>query len=483
MTMTKPTYPVYGLHADLNPHQQDALAWLLDRPRALLAHEMGLGKTVTTLAYIAALEARGELAKTHAGRQSPCRVLWVTEASLLEQARRSVERFLPDYTVEVGAPSGVKAKRRWEDAYGAHGPDILIVSYEMASRRQDLQTTAAPALLVLDEVGKVRGGDGSNSSGAKQKGGALFRTVRGLAARSPRVVGLTASWLQNRPTDPYYILSAIGTPSLWPYPEFERRFCVLERTHTNQYTGKDEYAPLSWTHDNTAVAEVREYLAQFMHLVDVEDTGLTLPVQAGTQQRWVTLTGAERRAYDAASRYDGLDGYHKRERALVAAANASGGDSSLIAALMEELAKRPREQAIVYCGAKEMLSHVEKHLANGGITYGRLDGDVKVGRERDEVIDAFREGRLDILLGSKVLEHGLDLQHCRLLFSVDSAWNPEREKQREGRIRRIGSPHETYEHLSILPETSHHRRKVSKLDQKRELIARVAPPRRSFSAE
>lgn len=482
MTMPEPTYPPYGLHADLNPHQQDALGWLLDRPRALLAHEVGLGKTVTTLAYIAALDARGELARTHAGRQSPCHVLWITEASLLDQARRSVERFLPDCTVEVDGPKGKGAHQRWDDAYGAHGPDILILSYEMANRRrQALRSQAPPALLVLDEVGKVRGGDGSNSSGAKQKGGSLYRMVQELAARTPRVVGLTASWLQNRPTDPYFILSAIGTPNLWPYPEFERRFCVLERTHTNQYTGKDECAPLSWTGDDTAVAEVREYLAKFMHLMDVEDTGLTLPTRVGPQQRWVTLTGAERRAYDAASGYDGLDGYHKREKALVAAANASGGDSSLIAALMEELAKRPREQAIVYCGAKEMLTHLEKHLANAGVVYGRLDGDVKVGRERDEIIDAFREGRLDVLLGSKVLEHGLDLQHCRLLFSIDSAWNPERENQREGRIRRIGSPHETYEHLSILPETSHHRRKVSKVDQKRNLIARVAPPRRSFS--
>ena len=78
-----------------------------------------------------------------------------------------------------------------------------------------------------------------------------------------------------------------------------------------------------------------------------------------------------------------------------------------------------------------------------------------------------------MLIGSKVLERGLNLQHCRVLLSLDSSWNPAREAQRTGRICRIGSPHASVEHVTFLGDTPVTRRKVEQLHNRRAMAEAV----------
>ncbi len=101
-----------------------------------------------------------------------------------------------------------------------------------------------------------------------------------------------------------------------------------------------------------------------------------------------------------------------------------------------------------------------------GIRVRSIEGKLKP-HERSKAISEFRH-RPDIrvLVGSSVLERGLDLQFCRVLISLDATDNPQREHQREGRLRRIGSPHQTYEHLTLLPNTPQMRRRMASLRRK-----------------
>ena len=50
--------------------------------------------------------------------------------------------------------------------------------------------------------------------------------------------------------------------------------------------------------------------------------------------------------------------------------------------------------------------------------------------------------RFDILITTDVLAEGENLQQCRHIINFDLPWNPMRLVQRNGRINRIGSPHE-----------------------------------------
>jgi SNF2 family DNA or RNA helicase len=441
-----------AMRATLYPHQAEAVAWLLGHPRALLAHATGLGKTVEGIAYIAALSQHGELPLLRSSKQaSQCRALWVTDATLLEQTRRSIARFLPGFTVEVGGPSGQRGHKRWRATYGDFGPDILLMNYELVNSRKHWLDTFTPALVVMDEIGKIR------------NGGAQWKAVRTVSRRAPRSVGMTASWLQNSPADLHRILDAIGTPELWPYKTFEERFCTMRYTHTDAW-GRDHYTPDDWTDDPRQLGEMRTYLDGCMHQLDIGAVGLALPERVGSTQRWVQLSHAEQRAYDTAAKWRGLHGHQRREKAP----KTAGADSALIAALMEELSAREPGQAIVYCESLDMLALAGERFSTSGVTHVVIEGKVSQ-EDRTKAVDAFRAGEVRVLLGSRVLEHGLDLQHCRVLISVDSSWNPERERQREGRIRRIGSPHATCEHLTLLPDTPHTRNKLATVEKKSRL--------------
>ena len=97
------------------------------------------------------------------------------------------------------------------------------------------------------------------------------------------------------------------------------------------------------------------------------------------------------------------------------------------------------------------LDRVQELLDAAGVGWVRIDG--KRGGRKDALRDFEHDPEVRVLLGTRVLERGLNLQHARLLVSLDSSYNPAREAQREGRICRIGSPHATYEHVTFLGDT------------------------------
>jgi hypothetical protein len=62
---------------------------------------------------------------------------------------------------------------------------------------------------------------------------------------------------------------------------------------------------------------------------------------------------------------------------------------------------------------------------------------------KEQVKNRFREGEIQILLGTESLSEGLNLQTCGILINYDMPWNPMRVEQRIGRIDRIGQQFET----------------------------------------
>jgi superfamily II DNA or RNA helicase len=113
------------------------------------------------------------------------------------------------------------------------------------------------------------------------------------------------------------------------------------------------------------------------------------------------------------------------------------------------------EKALVWAENLDHLSVMEHWLDTANISWLRIDGGSNQSRRRD-TITAFHETPVRVLLGTKVLERGLDgLQHCRVLISLGNTFNPAREAQRVGRIRRVGSPHASVEHHVFLTSTQH----------------------------
>jgi superfamily II DNA or RNA helicase len=66
--------------------------------------------------------------------------------------------------------------------------------------------------------------------------------------------------------------------------------------------------------------------------------------------------------------------------------------------------------------------------------------------------DLAPKDQIDILVSTDVLSEGQNLQDCGVIINYDLTWNPIRLVQRNGRIDRIGSPHDTVVICNMFPE-------------------------------
>ena len=62
------------------------------------------------------------------------------------------------------------------------------------------------------------------------------------------------------------------------------------------------------------------------------------------------------------------------------------------------------------------------------------------------------DGEVDVMLSTDILSEGQNLQQAQAVLSYDMPWNPQRVVQRNGRVIRLRSPHETAYLYTLLPE-------------------------------
>jgi SNF2 family DNA or RNA helicase len=95
-------------------------------------------------------------------------------------------------------------------------------------------------------------------------------------------------------------------------------------------------------------------------------------------------------------------------------------------------------------------------------------------RERSFAIDAFTRGRRRVLIGTKAIERGHNLQCAALAVNADLPWNPAALKQRLGRLRRLESKHQVIRIRDLAAEDTVETKLIApKLDDKHKLAEDV----------
>lgn len=410
----------------LKPHQRAGVEWLLDTPRALLADDVGLGKTVQVIGMLAQLAHDGD----------PCLrtpVVWLTDPSLVDQTQRELDRFLVGFTVLTSSDVDYRPTKKAEKARAQrfHNgvPDVLVANYQQTLAQRSLlasEVFARPGVVVLDEAMSLKGGD------------KMHRATARFTKSASRVVALTATPLENHAHETYMVLDLLNPPGLWSRSVFEERFIEWE-----QFPGQ---APKPADLLPAKREEFRRYLGGVMLRRTIEELGLSLPVKVGEDYRRVPLSRAQQREW---SNFRRTRGRRRADRDNIAL--EVRGHSSLLDACMDEVT-RSAEKVVVYCERIKMLDLLSDRLMEAGVGFRPIRGDTP-DAERTSALDAFRcDPDVRVLAGSRVIERGLNLQHARRLISLVQSYNPAREHQREGRIRRLGSPHATYQHLVLEPD-------------------------------
>ncbi len=140
-------------------------------------------------------------------------------------------------------------------------------------------------------------------------------------------------------------------------------------------------------------------------------------------------------------------------------------------ALKEIMASTPSQKVAIFTGFQDTAEYLRGRIENDQGLLGDRRWTVVAGSATDadarmQALQRFCPksvggprgrssddgGEVDVLLSTDVLSEGQNLQQAQAVLSFDMPWNPQRVVQRNGRVIRLHSPHETAYLYTLLPK-------------------------------
>ena len=139
-------------------------------------------------------------------------------------------------------------------------------------------------------------------------------------------------------------------------------------------------------------------------------------------------------------------------------------------ALEAVLSSKMAQKVAIFTSFQDTASYLKERIENSPEILGGRSWTVVIGSEtsadtRARELERFcpesvtgdphfvpAGGEVDVMLSTDILSEGQNLQQAQAVLSYDMPWNPQRVVQRNGRIIRLRSPHETAYMYTLLPE-------------------------------
>ncbi len=440
-----PVTPPASFRGDLRPYQERGLAWLSFLGDlglgGILADDMGLGKSVQTLALLDRERAqRGEPAGVPAagvpGTQAaePGPTLLICPMSLVGNWQREAERFTPDLAVHVHHGSD-----RLSGA-GLHaavtGADLVITTYALAARDREALAAVPWRRVVCDEAQNIK------NAGTRQA-----RAVRALPARSR--LALTGTPVENHLGELWSIMEFTSPGLLGPAEKFRERFAVPVQRHGDEEAA-DRLKRLTGPFILRRVKTDQSIISDLPDKVEMKIWCTLTPEQASLYQATVT---------DMLARIDAAEADIER-RGLVLATMAKLkqvcnhpahllGDGSRLPGRSGKLARLEEicdeivaagDKALCFTQYAEFGRVLQPYLAARlGCPVLYLHGGT-AKKTRDALVAEFQEAAEPavFLLSLKAGGTGLNLTAASHVIHFDRWWNPAVEDQATDRAFRIG---------------------------------------------
>lgn len=200
---------------ELRPYQLEASALITNRGRALLALDLGTGKTVVSLHAIEELRDRGEV---------ECALLIMSSSLTVQWANRIKEFTDQDCVVIDGSMTPVKRKKAYQEALQER-PSYVVMGLRQVVSDAWFVEALKPELGLVDEVTSIK-----NFRPQQTK------TIKN-SVRTPYRVGLTAEPIENgKAEEVYSIMEWIDDSVFGNWRDFENNF-IDRNEYTNIITG------------------------------------------------------------------------------------------------------------------------------------------------------------------------------------------------------------------------------------------------------
>lgn len=407
------------------PHQTDTARRVLFEMsgRAILADEVGLGKTIEA----------GLILKEYIVRGLVSKVLILVPASLVLQWVRELNS-------KFGIPAIAQKK-----AY-SWGNDIVVASMDTAKRdpHQEILLNEEYDMLIIDEAHKLKNKKTSN-----------YQFIQKL--RKKYCLLLTATPVQNDLSELFNLITLLKPGQLGGQGQFAANFVVDKRRPKNQEQLKDELSKVM-IRNRRGEGEVK------FTKRSVRNVGLSLSPEE--QSLYDGVTSFVKDQYQAAggnlSSMLSLVTLQRevcssRDAVFVTLVNLSKKlpeDSPLRDKIWElvylikaikantkaektiELIQQMNEKVIVFTEYRATQEYLLNYFRDHGLVSVPYRGGMNRGK-KDWMMDLFR-GKAQVMIATEAGGEGINLQFCHHMINFDLPWNPMRVEQRIGRVHRLG---------------------------------------------
>jgi len=453
-----------NLAYDLPYQREGALRLLKDlNATALLADEVGLGKTITTAMVIKEGVVRGFLKK----------VVILCPPSLVDQWVAELwEKFELDFHIIEKAEDWNK----YDFAIASIDRVKIFDKAEGRFKHKDAHSVSWD-LVIVDEAHKL-----------KERNTVRWRFVDRLQKK--RFLLLTATPFQNDLLELYNLLHILKRGHLGTVKEFRKKFLYKgnKRHPLNplELKKKLEEVMVRRRRDETGIV----YKKRIPKIVTVEMTKEEKMIYENTvrllRENYFRKDGSEingalivfailpkitsssKAAKESLYKIVDGDNYHEGTKDFAQgilddyATLQKDSKIEKLVELVDEIRNRgaPKgvphaqmapdksgglgnEKILIYTRHPTTLRYIVEKLEPFGLDIIEFMGGLS-REEKSEKIESFKRGEADIMISTDCGAEGLNFQFCRNLINYDLPWNPMSVEQRIGRLDRIGQERDMY---------------------------------------
>jgi SNF2 family DNA or RNA helicase len=494
---------------DLLPYQPEAVNKMVDRGKMLVAYDLGLGKTVITIAAIEQLMDERKI--TEPG-------IIICLSSLKYQWASSITKFTNGSTSIVIDGNPEQRKRQYERAFKWKntGIDYVIMNYEQVVNDWELVKKLPKGFVVLDEATAIKSFKSKRAKAVKKLATCEYKFA------------LTGTPIENgKPEELFSIMQFVDDNVLGRFDKFDMTFIVR-----NTWGGVDRYRNLPTLHERMKEASVRKaqkdpdvapFLPATIHkdpvyvmmdrktsklykrisddlLLDLDNAqelfGSSFNVMShyGFEKSWGGP--ADELRGQVMSKIGALKMLTCSPQLLKTSAKKfrdGNGEGSAYADILDQeelldglpntklesfvsyakdfLEQDEKNKLVVFCSYVDMVDIIADRLGRDiSVTYtGQLDAKTK--EKHKNALN--NDPNIRVFISSDAGGYGVDLPAANMLINYDLPWSSGLATQRNGRIRRASSEWKTIVIQDFLVTGSVEVRQYAALQQKNAIASAV----------
>jgi len=416
----------------------------------ILADDMGLGKTVQTLVHL-------QKEKSARRMKQPC--LIIAPTSLMSNWKKEAKRFTPNLKVHISQGSD---RHQHFDLLTKF--DLILTTYPLIVRDFDILKSINYYFIILDEAQNIK-----NPKAKATKGIKAFSSQHRLA--------LTGTPMENHLGELWSIYDFLMPGFLVNEKGFNQKYRNPIEKNNNPLVSKilaNRVSPFLLRRTKQVVANELPAKTEIIKTVSFSDQQSIL---------YETIRIAMEKKIQQAIATKGLNRSHitildallklrqvccdpqlvKLEQAKKVKHSAK---LELLMDMVPELVEEGRK-ILIFSQFTSMLSIIEKAIKDKNISYTKLTGST---RKRDEVIEKFTSGQVDVFLISlKAGGVGLNLTEADTVIHYDPWWNPAVENQASDRAHRIGQDKPVFVYKLVVENTLEE--KILEMQEKKQALA------------